>query len=217
MIPRERRAHWQDVYRRKDETEVSWYRPHLDASLRLIDATAVSRDAHILDVGGGASTLVDDLLDRGFRSVSVLDVSGEALERARRRLGSKADRASWIEADLLEAELPAEAIDVWHDRAVLHFLVDESDRKSYARQLLHAVKPGGHVILATFAPDGPRRCSDLPVQRCGAGDLQELLGGSFTLQRSFVDLHETPAGTPQPFTYCWFQRTTRSSPESDTS
>jgi SAM-dependent methyltransferase len=197
-------SHWQQVYLSKRTDAVSWNRPHLERSLELIRASGVDRDARILDVGGGAATLVDDLLAAGFTAVSVLDVSAEALAIARRRLGDDAARVHWIEGDITRIELPPASVDIWHDRAALHFLIEADRRRDYVRQLRHALAPGGHAILSTFAPDGPRRCSDLLVQCYDAQALQELLGDRFILRCAGVDLHRTPSGNTQPFTWCWF-------------
>lgn len=204
--PAGRAEHWQEVYRRKPANSLSWYRPHLDASLELIEATGVGPHARILDVGGGASTLVDDLLAAGFENISVLDVAGEALDVARRRLGAAAGRVSWIAGDITRVDLASESVDVWHDRATLHFLIDEDDRRRYARALRRAVAPGGHVILATFAPGGPPQCSDLPVRQHDAADLHALVGDGFDLRHARSEVHTTPSGNRQPFTCCWLQR-----------
>lgn len=207
MSDLDRRAHWQGVYRRKDATAVSWYRPHLDTSLQLIEATGVGRDAAVLDVGGGTSTLVDDLLQRGFTAITVLDVCESALTSARQRLADAA-AVTWVTGDIVAADLPAAGFDIWHDRAALHFLVDEADRRRYARQLRHALAPGGHAIIATFAPDGPQECSGLPVRRYSVDDVLELLGHEFVVRRALAETHTTPSGNPQRFTYCWLQRET---------
>jgi SAM-dependent methyltransferase len=204
--PAGRADHWQGVYRTKPSDSLSWYRPHLDASLELIAATGAGSRARILDVGSGASTLVDDLLAAGYEDVSVLDVAGEALDLARRRLGAAAQRVSWIEADITRVDLQPGSVDVWHDRATLHFLIDEDDRRRYARTLRQALAPDGHLILATFAPGGPPQCSDLPVRQHQAADLQALVGSGFTLRRACTEVHKTPSGSRQPFTYCWLQR-----------
>jgi ubiquinone/menaquinone biosynthesis C-methylase UbiE len=194
------------VYRAKLADEVSWFRPHLDTSMELIRATGAGRDARILDVGGGASTLVDDLLEAGFAAITVLDVSAAALAIARSRLGEAASRVHWIEGDITQVDLAPASVDVWHDRAALHFLVDEPDHLAYHRQLRRALAPGGHVILSTFAPDGPQQCSGLPVRRHDAADLQALAGDGFILRESRSELHRTPSGGTQAFIYCWLQR-----------
>lgn len=197
------KAHWEKVYRTKQPTEVSWYRPHLDVSLQLIEEAAPNRDAHIIDVGGGESTLVDDLLIRGYRSLSVLDVSATALTVAKERLGDKADQINWLCGDVTTFALPRQQYDVWHDRAVFHFLTEAEDRDAYVRAALRAVKPGGHVIVATFAEDGPTQCSGLPVMRYSPDQLHAEFGARFTLLRHDKESHHTPFGTVQEFTYCY--------------
>ena len=157
----ETKSHWEQVYRSKPVDSVSWYQPHAQRSLDLIRRVAGSRDARILDVGGGASTLADDLLDAGMTHVSVLDISGSALEAARQRLGPRASKVRWIEGDITSLELEPASVDVWHDRAVFHFLTDPKDRAAYVRQVRSAVRPGGHVIVEAFSPEGPPQCSGL--------------------------------------------------------
>ena len=159
------RQHWERVYRTKQPTEVSWYAPHLDVSLRIIEEAAPARASRIIDVGGGEATLVDDLLERGYRDVSVLDVSATALDVAKARLGESADDVDWLCGDVTAFPFTRHQYDVWHDRAVFHFLTDQRDRAAYVRQVVHAVKPGGHVIVATFGPEGPTKCSGLDVVR----------------------------------------------------
>lgn len=198
--------HWEQVYRTRPSTEVSWYRPHLERSLAFIEAASMNHDSRILDVGGGASTLVDDLLARGYRHLSVLDLSQAALETARSRLGGAAQGVAWLQGDVRTVALEPQSAQVWHDRAVFHFLTDEADRASYVRQVLHTLKPGGHLVVATFALNGPERCSGLSVARYDADGLQKVFGGAFRLMAHADDAHATPAGTVQPFVYCHFQR-----------
>lgn len=200
--PEERQAHWQRVYAEKAPEQVSWYRPHLEASLKLIERIAPDPGAAIIDIGGGASTLVDDLLARGYGNLTVLDVAPAALESAQRRLGSAAGQVQWLTADILNAELPAAAYDLWHDRAVFHFLTAPEDRAAYARQLVHALRPGGHALLSTFGPEGPTRCSGLAVVRYDAAGLLRALGPRFHLVESFTELHHTPGGATQQFLCC---------------
>jgi ubiquinone/menaquinone biosynthesis C-methylase UbiE len=197
------KQHWERVYSTKPSTAVSWYQEHAAQSLQLIRATGVPRDAAIVDVGGGASTLVDDLLDEGYGRVTVLDLSAAALEAARRRLGERARTVQWLEADILSAPLPEHAYDIWHDRAVFHFLTEEDDRRAYVAQVLRAVKPHGHVIVATFAADGPTQCSGLPVMRYTPSELHGQFGPSFTLLKQEREEHHTPLGATQKFIYCW--------------
>src|SRR5574342_154785 len=157
------RLHWEKVYKTKQPTEVSWYRPHLEISLQLIEEAASNRDARIIDVGAGESTLVDDLLTRGYRNLYVMDLSSTALDVAKGRLGAKAAKVHWLCADVRTFAFGRHQYDVWHDRAVFHFLTDAADRVAYVRQVTHAVTPGGHVIVATFGPEGPTKCSGLDV------------------------------------------------------
>jgi SAM-dependent methyltransferase len=196
------REHWESVYERKQPSEVSWYRPHLEQSLRYIDAAGLAPDAAIIDVGGGASTLVDDLLARGFTNVTVLDLSARAIDAAKARLGARAARVRWVIADATEAGLPAAAYDFWHDRAVFHFLGDERDRRRYVATVRRSLKPGGQILLATFGPDGPTRCSGLDVTRYDADQLQAQLGADFERLGSATEVHTTPWGAAQQFVYC---------------
>ncbi|WP_091391037.1 class I SAM-dependent methyltransferase [Microbulbifer marinus] len=198
--------HWEKVYSSKSEDEVSWFQEHAEVSVRLIEQTGASKSANIIDVGGGASKLVDDLLDRGYDNLTVLDLSAEALAKARRRLGAKADKVRWLEANILEIDLPNQAYDVWHDRAVFHFLTDERERKAYVDAVLCAVKPGGHVIVATFAEDGPETCSGLPVVRYSADQLHGEFGAPFDLLGQEREEHHTPAGVVQCFVYCFCRK-----------
>jgi len=199
-----RSSHWDAVYSEKGETQTSWFRPCLDESLRLIDALDLPRNQPVLDVGGGRSTLVDDLLSRGFRDVSVLDLSSVALDETRRRLGAKADAVHWRVGDVTTAELPSVAL--WHDRAVLHFLVDAGDRVRYVAAASRVVKPGGHAVIGVFAADGPERCSGLPVARYDAPALAGLFKDSFELIANSRDVHYTPSGGSQAFTYVVLRR-----------
>lgn len=194
--------HWEQVYATKTATEVSWYQPHATRSLDLIRGIGLAADAAIIDVGGGASMLVDDLLDDGYRDLSVLDLSGEALAIARERLGQRANAVRWIEADATSADLPRQRYDVWHDRAVFHFLTNEADRRAYVGQVMRAVKPGGHVIVATFAPDGPTQCSGLPVVQYDPDSLHGEFGPAFVLVEHDDESHVTPGGRIQHFVYC---------------
>ncbi|TAJ63479.1 class I SAM-dependent methyltransferase [Brevundimonas sp.] len=197
------KAHWEDVYRSRAVDEVSWYRPHLDVSLGLIEDAAPDRGSAIIDVGGGEATLVDDLVARGYGDVTVLDISQAAIDVARARLGPAAAPVRWITGDITQAELEAARYDLWHDRAVFHFLTKAEDRAAYVRQVARAVKPGGHVIVATFGPEGPEKCSGMDVVRYDAGSLHGEFGAKFRLLDSVTELHETPWGTPQQFMYCF--------------
>jgi SAM-dependent methyltransferase len=200
--------HWERVYTTKAPDNVSWFQAHAELSMRLIRESCPLRDAAIIDVGGGASTLVDDLLDDGYPNVTVLDLSGAALAESRRRLGARGDTVRWMEADVTRAEFEPHSFDVWHDRAVFHFLTSEADRIAYVRQVLRAVKPGGHVIMATFGSDGPTQCSGLPVMRYAPDELHAEFGDAFTLLAHEEQLHHTPFGTDQQFIYCMCRKMT---------
>lgn len=196
-------THWEKIYKEKAPDEVSWYRPHLEISLALIEQIAPGHSASIIDVGGGESTLVDDLLARGYENITVLDVSQTAIDANRRRLGTAAEHVHWLIADATKADLEPFAYDVWHDRAVFHFLTAASDRVAYVRQVTGAVKRGGHVIVSTFGPEGPTKCSGLDVVRYDAESLHQEFGAHFRLLGSSKELHRTPFGTIQQFLYCY--------------
>ena len=197
------KLHWENVYQTKRPTEVSWYRPHLEVSIQLIEEAAGNREAHIIDVGAGESTLVDDLLRRGYRNLYALDLSSTALEVAKARLGADAGRVNWLCGDVRTLAFTRHHFDLWHDRAVFHFLTDTNDRMAYVRQVAHAVKPGGHVIVATFGPEGPTKCSGLDVVRYGPEALHNEFGSAFRLIEHRTELHRTPMGSTQQFTYCY--------------
>jgi len=203
MQPKE---HWETVYTTKAADAVSWFQEHADLSLDLVKATGAGVGAAIIDVGGGASRLVDDLLAAGYHDLTVLDLSAAALKAARQRLGAQASKVQWIEADITQAELPAKRYDIWHDRAVFHFLTTQQQRDAYVRTVFNAVKPGGHVIVATFAEDGPLQCSGLPVMRYRAQELHDEFGDAFTLMKHQKEEHHTPFGTVQQFVYCYCRR-----------
>jgi ubiquinone/menaquinone biosynthesis C-methylase UbiE len=200
------KEHWEKVYSSKQADEVSWFQQHAELSLKIIRENDVPVDGQIIDVGGGASTLVDDLIDNGYSEITVLDLSAAALEKAKTRLGAKASSVRWLEADVLEFELPTNGYDVWHDRAVFHFLTSDTERHKYVQQVLRAVKPGGLVIVATFAEDGPQTCSGLPVRRYSTSALHSEFGKPFELLGSEPELHLTPAGKQQKFVYCFCKR-----------
>jgi SAM-dependent methyltransferase len=203
MQPKE---HWEHVYETKPTEAVSWFQEHAEPSLRLIRGTGVSLSASIIDVGGGASTLVDDLLHHGYSALTVLDLSAAALSAAQGRLGTEAAGVRWIEANITTASLPVHAYDVWHDRAVFHFLTTQAERQAYVAAVLRSVKPGGHVIVATFAEDGPTQCSGLPVMRYNAEGLHAEFGSPFTLLQHEKEEHHTPSGTVQKFLYCYCRK-----------
>lgn len=201
-----RRNHWNGVYRKKHYTDVSWYQAVPDTSLEYILATGISRDDPIIDIGGGASLLVDCLIDHAFTDVSVLDVSAGALEQAKARLGERATRVHWIESDVADFE-PDRTFAVWHDRAALHFLVDAGDRERYVDVLRRSLRLGGYVILATFGPDGPLKCSGLEIRRYNIELTRALLGPGFELQGHRIEDHGTPGGAAQQFLYSSWIRT----------
>lgn len=197
----DRQQHWETVYRSKPVDQVSWFQPHAASSLRLIEGCA-NTHAHVIDVGGGASMLVDDLLDAGYRNLTVLDLAESALAASRARLGARAQSVQWIAGDITQVELPAARYDVWHDRAVFHFLTDPADRARYVAQVLKSVKPGGHVIIAAFGPGGPLQCSGLDVVRYTPDALHDAFGAPFRLLGHETEIHHTPGGQEQEFIYC---------------
>ncbi len=200
------RAHWDHVYRTKGPTGVSWFQPHAGLSLALIRETGVPSDAPIIDVGGGASTLMDGLLEQGRSNLTVLDLSEAALTAAQARLGGRAGAVTWKVGDITKIDLPALAYDLWHDRAVFHFLTAPQERQAYVQAMLHALRPGGYAIIATFADDGPQQCSGLPVTRYSPAELHAQFGDAFSMLRQERQAHHTPFGTVQQFVFCLFQR-----------
>jgi ubiquinone/menaquinone biosynthesis C-methylase UbiE len=196
------RTHWEQVYRTRRPEEVSWFQPEARLSLDLIRSAAPGPGTRIIDVGGGSSTLVDGLVAASYLDVTVLDISGTSLALARQRLRRAANRVCWLEADVLSDKLPEASFDLWHDRAVFHFLTSPFDRARYIAQVRRTVRPGGHVLVATFADDGPTKCSGLPVTRYGPSALHQTFGTGFRLLASRREEHITPAGVRQPFTYC---------------
>lgn len=195
----ERVAHWNKAYAEKGETGVSWYEASADFSLDLIERFGGTEPLSVIDIGGGASRLVDGGLMRGWR-MAVLDLSQTAIDTARRRLGEAAGSVEWIVADVTSWK-PQRSHDVWHDRAALHFLTGKPDRSAYAECLRAALRPGGIAVIATFVLDGPQRCSGLPVRRYSPELLAAELGEGFSLEASFGRMHETPWGTQQSFQY----------------
>jgi ubiquinone/menaquinone biosynthesis C-methylase UbiE len=201
----ERSKHWNGVYTAKRADRVSWYTPRLERSLAMIRAVTDS-SSEIIDVGGGTSTLADDLLELGHARISVLDVSSAAITNAKRRLGRRAEAIKWIVADVTQACLPDDVYDVWHDRALYHFLTDPADRRAYAEIASRCVKQGGHVVVATFALDGPTRCSGLDIVRYSAETLGREFGPGFVLEQEVNETHVTPTGAEQRFLYCSFRK-----------
>jgi len=201
----DRQRHWENVYTTKDEKEVSWFEESPTISLALIRSTGLNTGSSIIDIGGGASGLVDALIDEGFEAVTVLDLSEKAITIAKARLVALDTRVKWVVADVTKWE-PSETYDVWHDRAALHFLTEPKDRVAYAERVHSAVRLGGHVIIGTFAPDGPERCSGLQVVRHDAASLSEMLGSEFDLIESRPYSHRTPTGATQRFQFSRLRR-----------
>jgi 2-polyprenyl-3-methyl-5-hydroxy-6-metoxy-1,4-benzoquinol methylase len=197
------KAHWEKVYRTKAPDAVSWYRPHLETSLALIERTGAGPSSAIIDVGGGESTLADDLLARGYQNITVLDISETAIDVCKKGMATRADRIHWLVADVTFTELETSAYDVWHDRAVFHFLTGMEQRMAYVRNVARSVKRAGHVIVSTFGPEGPTKCSGLDVMRYDADSLHNQFGARFRLVESSHELHKTPFGTRQQFLYCY--------------
>jgi SAM-dependent methyltransferase len=205
MSDSNRSEHWEGVYRTKNEREVSWFQETPSVSLELIRSAGATRHSPIVDIGGGASRLVDALVDGGYEAVTVLDLSESALAAARARLGATAAGVTWIVADVIGWK-PRQRYDLWHDRAAFHFLTDAADRAGYVACLREALRPGGHAIIATFALDGPERCSGLPVVRYDAGSLGKVLGDAFSLVETRRHDHHTPMGSTQRFQFSVFRR-----------
>ena len=200
-------SHWEKVYKAKAANAVSWYRPHLDQSLALIELASPTRSAAIVDIGGGESTLVDDLLAAGYDDLTVFDASQTALAVTKQRLGRAGERVQWICGDITQAPFAAHLFDVWHDRAVFHFLTTREERIAYVEAVKKAVTHGGYVIVSTFGPEGPTKCSGLPVMRYDPEGLHDEFGDQFQLIKSSEELHKTPFGTSQQFLYCYCRLT----------
>jgi SAM-dependent methyltransferase len=205
MVGIDRKTHWESIYSTKGETGVSWYQAEPRRSLDLIRSVAPDQGGRIIDVGGGASVLVDRLLDLPFERIAVLDISETALSQAKSRLGGRAGRVEWIAADITEVE-DLGTFDVWHDRAVFHFLTEAADRRKYVELARRTVPEGGHLVIASFADDGPKRCSDLEVCRYNAESMAAELGEGFSLVREARETHTTPWGSSQAFFYGVFRR-----------
>lgn len=210
MTDLDRRSHWQNAHQTKGERDVSWFQENPTVSLDLIRATGVAHDASIVDIGGGTSRLIDALFTEGFSSITVLDISEQALATAKARLGALSAKAEWIAADVTAWE-PSQTYDLWHDRAALHFLTEAADRTAYVERMSRSVRPGGHVIIGRFALDGPERCSGLPVVRYDSTAIGALLGPSFVFLESRRHSHQTPMGTIQRFQFSRFRRGSRPS------
>ena len=200
------KTHWENIYRTKTATQVSWFQEHAELSMRFIRGTGVGKTAQIIDVGGGTSTLVDDLLATGYKNITVLDISGSALSCAQERLGALGSSVTWLEADITQVDLPPEFYDVWHDRAVFHFLTQVEDRIRYVQAVKRSVKTGAHVIVASFGLSGPERCSGLDVVRYCSETMHDEFGNDFELVESTDETHHTPFGTDQQFIYCYCRK-----------
>lgn len=200
------KTHWGKIYSQKKPGEVSWYKPHLDLSLRILSNAGLSPASRVIDVGAGASTLVDDLIKLGVKAITVLDISGEALAISKARLGQQASAVEWVEADVTQAKLRKEYYDIWHDRAVFHFLTNREARRGYIAVMTEALKSQGQLVMATFSPEGPLQCSGLDIVRYSPETLQAELGSGFRLVEALEEEHQTPFNTAQKFIYCRFQK-----------
>lgn len=198
--------HWEHIYTHKDPSAVSWYQPHAIISRQFIRQALIPYDAAIIDIGGGASTLIDDLVEEGYSNCTVLDISQAAISIARQRLKEKADHVQWLVADITEVNLQESSYDLWHDRAVFHFLTKPEQRHQYVAKALYALKPGGHIIISTFAKDGPTKCSGLEVMRYNHDEIHAEFGTSFTLVQHSEEYHHTPFSTEQHFVYCYCRK-----------
>ena len=199
--------HWNQIYSSQPPENTGWFRPHLETPLAWIDDLNLDPHEPVIDVGGGASTLVDDLLERGHKNLTVLDLSKSAIQITRKRLGEAASTVTWLVGDVTEIELPSRYYLLWHDRAVFHFLIESELKRKYKEAVLGSLKVGGNLIIGTFSPDAPPQCSGLPVQRYDASLLAETFGDKFELKRQRNEMHITPRGIRQPYAYCLFQRT----------
>ena len=197
--------HWQSVYTKKKLKEVSWYRPHLEQSLALIKTCGLTKQAHIVDIGGGGATLVDDLLDHGYKHLTVVDLAQAAFDQSKERLAERADDVRWLVGDATTPLLDTQSIDLWHDRAVFHFLTADAQREAYVAEILRCVRPGGHVLIGAFATDGPERCSGLEVTRYSPAEIADALGPQFELISQAREVHITPGGSEQAFSYALLQ------------
>ena len=198
--------HWQKVYTEKKPNQVSWYQKHAQLSIRLIAQLTASKNAPIIDIGGGASNLVDDLLNKGYQNLSVLDVSQAAINHTQTRLGDQQYNVNWLVGDINEINLPQSSVELWHDRAVFHFLIDQPSRQNYLKLANQTIKSSGHLVIATFAEDGPDRCSGLAVKRHSKQQLADFFAPYFDLLGAEKETHLTPSGSSQNFIYCWFQK-----------
>lgn len=202
----DRKTHWEQVYATRMAEKLGWYKPRLETSLDWLEELQLDRSSPIIDVGGGASTFVDDLVDAGYESITVLDVADQALDTAKKRLGRQSELVMWLGGDITSYPLPPNRFALWHDRAMLHFLVEAGQRQAYRDNLLRSLKPGGYVLIGVFAPEAPPKCSGLAVERYDADSLARFLGEEFELVRQQQELHVTPGGVEQMYVYCLFRR-----------
>jgi 2-polyprenyl-3-methyl-5-hydroxy-6-metoxy-1,4-benzoquinol methylase len=208
MLQFDPQAHWENIHATKPANAVSWYRPHLDSSLAFIEQAKIPRSASIIDVGCGQSTLISDLLTRGYTNITALDISTTAISLTQQRLGPSASKIRWLVGNILDAALQPASFDLWHDRAVFHFLTTRGQRVTYFRNLVTSLRPGAQIILSTFGPNGPTQCSGLDVVRFDAQSLLAELGPRFELLISHRELHSTPFATTQQFETCLFRLAT---------
>ncbi|MEJ1402408.1 MAG: class I SAM-dependent methyltransferase [Candidatus Sedimenticola sp. (ex Thyasira tokunagai)] len=206
MADSKRKAHWEKVYQSKPNDQTGWFQPSPQLSLKMIESAGIAPDDAIIDVGGGASRLIDALLERGYHSLSVLDISTTALEATQTRLGKRAEKVNWLVNDVTEFTLE-QPVRLWHDRAVFHFLTTTQDRKAYLKHLQRYLVIGGHLIMAAFSPEGPTKCSGLDIVQYDGNTIQQILGNSYKLLESTSELHQTPSGVQQHFNYFHFIRT----------
>lgn len=202
-----KREHWEQVYTTKQPERLGWFKPRLETSLAWIRELDLALDAPIIDVGVGVSSLVDDLLADGYRSITVLDISDTALASLKSRLGKRSEIVTWLHGDITTVDLPLDHYNLWHDRAVLHFLIEREDQRKYRDKLVAALKPGGYAIIGVFSPAAPPRCSGLPVQRYDVDAMLALFGADLELERHHEELHVTPGGVEQMYLYCQFRKT----------
>ncbi|MEP7314692.1 MAG: class I SAM-dependent methyltransferase [Pseudomonadota bacterium] len=202
----DRTAHWQTVYQSKAPDAVSWFAPHLSSSVELLVQAGLNSSSRIIDVGAGASTLVDDLLDLGVQHITTLDISEAALDVARNRLGARAAAVRWLVSDILQVTLPSGGYDLWHDRATLHFLTDPDAASKYVALASNAIASGGHAVIGGFGKEGPEKCSQLPVTRRDPDDIAGLFGSRFSLVTARHEVHQTPWGARQPFAFALLKK-----------
>ncbi len=203
------KSHWEAVYSRNAADAVSWYQQQATRSGLLITKYCQLNQSHVIDIGAGASVLADTLLATGVKALTLTDLAEAALAVTKKRLGDAAQRVHWLHGDILQTELAADTYDVWHDRAVFHFMISTAQRQAYLTQLHKALKPGGLVVIATFATDGPERCSGLPVCRYDAQSLAAEFGPAFEILETDFEMHQTPSGKPQSFLYMCFRKKLR--------